>query len=86
MQGIGVLASVLGYALLYAAYEQGFGSGGSVLYWLTGNPKLGQPSQSQPGVSSKPLAPYSAGTGSLSAGGTGLYNFTHGKDQGVPGK
>jgi hypothetical protein len=42
--GIGFLLTFwLGYGFAYAAYNQGFGSGGSLLYWLTGNPSLGQP-------------------------------------------
>lgn len=49
MQGIGVLIFVVGYAAAFTAYQQGFGPGGSFLYWLTGNPRMGQPTQSQPG-------------------------------------
>lgn len=49
MQGIGVLLSVVGYAMLYAGYSQGFGNGGSFLYWLTGNSEMGAPAGGQGG-------------------------------------
>lgn len=43
LPGIGILSLFASYAVGYALKAQLFGPGGSVLYWMTGNPKLGQP-------------------------------------------
>lgn len=89
MQGIGVLIFVVGYAAAFTAYQQGFGPGGSFLYWLTGNPRMGQPTQSQPGGNGKPSASSVAiagAGGSIAAarGGIGLQNFQNKGIQPVP--
>jgi hypothetical protein len=75
VQGLGFSLGILGYALVYAAYSQGFGLGGSVLYWLTGSAKLGAPttptSSSSTSTSTKngstprgtPTNPFQPGTG-----------------------
>ena len=69
MQDIGVMIAIIGYAGIYTAYQQGFGPGGSFLYWFTGNPKLGAPATSQPDTSAQPSR-YALAAKRNAAGGT----------------
>lgn len=59
MQGLGFGLLIIGYGVFYAAGKQLSGTGGSVLYWMTGNTALGAPP-----------APTSGGGGSSSGDGT----------------
>ena len=93
MQGIGFLIAVFGYGLIFTGYQQGFGDGGSFLYWITGNEKLGKPSTPSGTANSNPNNPHSpgyynkyGGTIGAAKGGTGIYNMQHGGGPGVPGK
>lgn len=70
--------SVLGYAFLYAAYEQGFGEGGSVLYWLLGNPNLGAPSTGSSSSSGGGGGGSAAQSGQLPKNPTGAKTFPGG--------
>lgn len=52
MQGLGFGLLIIGYGVFYAAGKQLGGTGGSVLYWMTGNTALGAPPASSGGGSS----------------------------------